>query len=549
MTPRGRSARTSTATASASRSSAASPTPSSCACSTTAAPRPASALELDEGFVWRGRVDGLGHGARYGFRVHGPWDPASGLRCNPAKLLLDPYARAIAGAVQWNRRGRRRRTGSTRRRTCRARSSAATQFDWSGDGRPETRAARTRSSTSCTSRASRCSTRRCPRELRGHLPRARAPGGHRPPAAARRDRGRAAAGAPVRPRPVRWSTRGLRNYWGYQSIGYFAPHNEYGSPATAAARSRTSRRWSAACTRPGCEVILDVVYNHTAEGDERRADAVLPRPRQRRLLPARRRPQPLRRRHRHRQHVRLPQPAGAAADHGLAALLGAGDARRRLPLRPRGDARPRRRRTSTRTARSWRRSARIRCWRAVKLIAEPWDIGNGGYELGDFPPGLERVERPLPRHGARLLAGDRRRRLRRLRDPPDRVGRPLRARPPADRLDQPGHRPRRLHAGRPGQLRRQAQRGQRRGQPRRHRRQPQLELRRRGADRRPGGATRCGPASAATCWRRCSLSEGVPLLLGGDELGRTQRGNNNAYCQDNETQLGRLVAGGRRATI
>ena len=59
-------------------------------------------LEADEGYVWRGRVAGAGPGMRYGFRVHGPWDPASGKRCNPAKLLLDPYARAIAGGVHWH---------------------------------------------------------------------------------------------------------------------------------------------------------------------------------------------------------------------------------------------------------------------------------------------------------------------------------------------------------------------------------------------------------------------------------------------------------------
>src|ERR1700722_12692358 len=59
-------------------------------------------LELDEGFIWRGHFDRLKVGARYGFRVHGPYDPASGARCNPAKLLLDPYARAISGTVQWN---------------------------------------------------------------------------------------------------------------------------------------------------------------------------------------------------------------------------------------------------------------------------------------------------------------------------------------------------------------------------------------------------------------------------------------------------------------
>lgn len=49
------------------------------------------ALDSDEGYIWRGDVPGIGHGARYGFRVHGPWDPGLGRRCNPAKLLLDPY--------------------------------------------------------------------------------------------------------------------------------------------------------------------------------------------------------------------------------------------------------------------------------------------------------------------------------------------------------------------------------------------------------------------------------------------------------------------------
>ena len=122
----------------------------------------------------------------------------------------------------------------------------------------------------------------------------------------------------------------------------------------------------------------------------------------------------------------------------------------------------------------------------VKLIAEPWDVGAGGYQVGNFPilwsewngmyrdtmrdfwrghtavaefaQRLHRVERPLP------------------------VGRP-----PPVRVDQLRHLPRRLHAARPRHLRRQAQRGEPRGQPRRHRRQPLVELRRRGRDRRPRG--------------------------------------------------------------
>ena len=55
-----------------------------------------------DGFVWHGYLPGVGPGQRYGYRVHGPYDPAAGLRCNPAKLLLDPYAKAIDGQCDWD---------------------------------------------------------------------------------------------------------------------------------------------------------------------------------------------------------------------------------------------------------------------------------------------------------------------------------------------------------------------------------------------------------------------------------------------------------------
>ena len=120
----------------------------------------------------------------------------------------------------------------------------------------------------------------------------------------------------------------------------------------------------------------------------------------------------------------------------------------------------------------------------VKLIAEPWDVGPGGYQVGNFPilwsewNGIYRdTMRDFWRGDATLGV---------VRLAVRRLGRPLRARrPPAVRVDQLRHRPRRLHAARPRLLQRQAQRGQRRGQPRRHRRQPLVELRRRGPDRRP----------------------------------------------------------------
>ena len=132
----------------------------------------------------------------------------------------------------------------------------------------------------------------------------------------------------------------------------------------------------------------------------------------------------------------------------------------------------------------------------VKLIAEPWDVGEGGYQVGNFPAAVDRVERQVPRHRPRLLAR-RGRHRRRVRLPDHRLGRPLPALgPPPVREHQLRHRARRLHPQRPRLLQREAQRGQRRGQQRRREPQPLLELRRRGPDRRPRDPAAARPAAA-----------------------------------------------------
>jgi isoamylase len=168
----------------------------------------------------------------------------------------------------------------------------------------------------------------------------------------------------------------------------------------------------------------------------------------------------------------------------------------------------------------------------VKLIAEPWDVGEGGYQVGNFPPlwsewnGKYRdtvrdfwrgEDRPLAEFAYRLTGSS---------DLYETTAAAL-------RQHQLRHRPRRLHPARPGLLQRQAQRGQRRGQPRRR---PTTTGRGTAASRaRP---TTRGPRAARRQQRNflatLLLSQGVPMLLGGDEIGRTQGGNNNAYCQDNE---------------
>ena len=169
----------------------------------------------------------------------------------------------------------------------------------------------------------------------------------------------------------------------------------------------------------------------------------------------------------------------------------------------------------------------------VKLIAEPWDVGPGGYQVGNFPVlwsewnGIYRdTMRDFWRGEA--SAGE-------FACAHHRLERPLPVRrPPPVRLGELRHRPRRLHAARPRLLQREAQRGQPRGQPRRHGRQPLVELRRRGGDRRPRDHRAARSASSATSSRRCCSARATPMLLGGDEIARTQRGNNNAWCQDNE---------------
>ena len=182
----------------------------------------------------------------------------------------------------------------------------------------------------------------------------------------------------------------------------------------------------------------------------------------------------------------------------------------------------------------------------VKLIAEPWDCGPGGYQVGGFPPGWAewndkfrdtvrdfwRGEATAAALAPRLCA------LARRLQP---------SRPPALGERQLHHRARRLHAERPRQLQRQAQRGERRGQPRRPLAQPLVELRRRGPDRRSRRSAALRKRQMRNMLATLLLSQGTPMLLAGDEFGRTQQGNNNAYCQDNEISLGRLEPR-RRAT-
>ena len=198
--------------------------------------------------------------------------------------------------------------------------------------------------------------------------------------------------------------QGLSNYWGYNTIGFLAPHNAYASTGTRGQQATEFKAMVRGAARGQHRSDLGRGLQPHRRRQRARPDDRLPRHRQRRLLPAgRRRTSALLRHHRHRQQPADAQPARAAADHGLAALLGAGDARRRVPVRPGRDPGP----------------AVPRGRQAVGVLrhhpAGPGDLPGQADRraLGSrrrrlpgrqLPAAVDRVERQVPRHGPRLLA-------------------------------------------------------------------------------------------------------------------------------------------------
>jgi isoamylase len=231
--------------------------------------------EYDSG-VWHGYVPGVGVGQRYGFRVHGEYDRRRGLRCNPNKVLLDPYARAIAGDVRWGPEvfdydwsapDARSELDSRGRVPVALVTDPA--FDWEGDVRP----AIPYSDSILYEvhvKGFTATHPGIPEELRGTY------AGLTHPVAL--DHLTALGITAVELLPVHQhitastqASAGLVNYWGYNTIGFFAPHCGYSAACRAGwagGQVREFQQMVRDLHAAGIEVILDVVYNHTAEGDE-----------------------------------------------------------------------------------------------------------------------------------------------------------------------------------------------------------------------------------------------------------------------------------------
>ncbi|GAA2032634.1 glycogen debranching protein GlgX [Pseudokineococcus marinus] len=492
-----------------------------------------------DGFVWHAFLPSVRPGQRYGYRVHGPYDPASGHRCNPAKLLLDPYAKAIDGQDDGDeslfsyRFGDKDSFNDDDSLGHTALSVVINPFfDWSADRRP---GHEYHESVIYEAHVKGLTMTHpdIPEELRGTY----AAVGHPAMVKHLTDLGVTA----VELMPVHQFVqdshlvdRGLRNYWGYNTIGFFAPHGEYSSAGTRGDQVSEFKAMVLALHQADIEVILDVVYNHTAEGNEmgptlsfRGIDNAA----YYRLVDG------------DEQHYFDTTGTGNSLlmrhPHVLQLIM---DSLRYWVTEMHVDGF--RFDLASTLARQFHEVDRLSAFfdliqqdpvvSQVKLIAEPWDVGDGGYQVGGFPPlwtewnGMYRdtvrdfwrgEESTLAEFASRisgssdLYESSRRRPVASINFVTAHDGFTMR--------DLVSYNDKHNEANGEG-----------------------------GADGESHNRSwNCGvegptddPEVLVLRARQqrnflltLLLSQGVPMLLHGDELGRTQGGNNNGYCQDNET--------------
>ncbi len=225
-----------------------------------------------DAFVWHGYVPALQPGQRYGYRVHGPYEPARGLRCNPAKLLLDPYAKAIDGQIDGDPALYSYRFGAEDERNDddsapHTMTSVVVNpfFDWGHDRPPDYEY---HESVIYEAHVRGLTMRHpaVPADQRGTY------AGLAHPAVVEHLRTLGITAVELMPvhqfiNDPHLVQRGLSNYWGYNTIGFFAPHNRYAATGGTGQQVQEFKSMVKTLHEAGIEVILDVVYNHTAEGN------------------------------------------------------------------------------------------------------------------------------------------------------------------------------------------------------------------------------------------------------------------------------------------
>ncbi|MFJ4851031.1 MULTISPECIES: glycogen debranching protein GlgX [unclassified Streptomyces] len=498
-----------------------------------------TAVELREAdaFVRHAYVPGIMPGQRYGFRVHGPHEPTQGHRCNSAKLLLDPYAKAISGSIDWDEAVYGYRFGQPESRNDldsapHTMSSVVVNpyFDWTDDRSPRIDYHRTVIYEAHV-RGLTMLHPELPEEIRGTY----AALAH--PAVISHLVELGVTTLELMPvhqfvHDHRLVDEGLHNYWGYNTLGFFAPHNAYSSMGDRGQQVLEFKTAVRALHKAGIEVILDVVYNHTAEGSHLGPTLCF-----RGIDNA--------------SYYRLADDPRYYTDttgtgnsllmrspHVLQLIM---DSLRYWVTEMHVDGF--RFDLAATLARQFHEVDRLSSFfdlvqqdpvvSQVKLIAEPWDVGEGGYQVGNFPPlwtewngkfrdtvrDLWRGEpATLAEFGSRLTGSsdlyqdDGRRPLASINFVTCHDGFTLR--------DLVSYNEKHNEAN--GESNRDGES---------HNRSWNCGAE---GDTDDEGVLALRERQMRNFIATLMLSQGVPMISHGDEFGRSQQGNNNAYCQDNE---------------
>lgn len=499
-------------------------------------------IEMTEqnSYVWHNYLPGIQPRQRYGYRVYGPYDPSRGLRCNPNKLLLDPYAKAIEGNIDgdeslfsyWFSSPDDLENMNTLDSSAHTMKAAVVNpyFDWGNDQHPNISyhdsviyEAHVRGMTNLN--------KDVPADIRGTY------AGLAYPSVIEYLKKLGVTAIELMPihqfvNDSFLQEKGLSNYWGYNTIGFFAPHNAYSSSGQRGEQVNEFKSMVKAYHRAGMEVILDVVYNHTAEGNDRG-----------------------------------PTLSFKGIDNGSYYRLVDNDPRHYFDTTGTGNSllmrSPHALQLITDSLRYWVTEMHVDGFRFdlaatlarqfqevdklsaffdiveqdpvishVKLIAEPWDLGSGGYQVGGFPSSWSEWNgryrdcvrdfwrsqpSTLPEFASRLMGS-------------------------SDLYQMNGRRPvasvnfitahdgftmndlvsyNEKHNTANGEGNRDGESNNR--------------------------SWNCGVEGPTTIkdvndlrqqqmrnmFATLLLSQGIPMICGGDEVARTQQGNNNAYCQDN----------------
>jgi glycogen operon protein len=502
-------------------------------------------IELEEvdGYVWHAYLPTVAPGQRYGFRVHGPWNPAEGLRCDSSKLLLDPYGKSFEGHFDFTQalysydlHAKDKATGGKPPRIDSLGHTMTSvvinpYFDWGSDRAPRTPYHETIIYEAHVKGMTQCHPA-VPEQLRGTY------AGLAHPAVIEHLESLHVTAIELMPvhqfmTDKRLVDLGLRNYWGYNTFGFFAPHAEYAANHHAGGAVGEFKSMVRAFHDADIEVILDVVYNHTAESDHLGPTVNfrgIDNAGYYRLLDSDLR--------RYKDFTGTGNSLNVRHPHTLQLIM---DSLRYWVLEMHVDGF--RFDLASTLAREFFDVDRLSAFfdlvqqdpviSQVKLIAEPWDVGEGGYQVGNFP-GLWTEWNGKYRDTVRDY----------WRGEPAALGEfASRLTGSADLYEATGRRPiasinfvtchdgftlndlvsyDQKHNDANGEHNRDGENHNR--------------------------SWNCGvegptddPEIIALRHRQMRnvmvtlmVSQGTPMISHGDEVGRTQRGNNNGYCQDNE---------------